>query len=336
MRRKESKPGASQADPVVSGWRYRALVLSVLAAALGYLLVAVLSGWSDVLAALAQVGALGVVIALFLSSINYLSRFLRWQLYLRTLGHVVPWARSLHIYLAGFALTTTPGKAGEAFRGVLLKRHGVSYPDSFAAFLSERLSDLIAILLLTLFGLTMYPAALPVTLLGAGLATALLLLLSRAEWLSLLQEKVAVPGRLAKWIGHGWEILQQASRCHRPNTLALATALSLTGWAVEAYAFYLILQWMGLAIEFQFAVFVFAFGMLAGALTLTPGGLGSTEGVMAGLLVWQGVSLPEAVAATIIIRMTTLWFAVALGVAMLLFSSPFRPSQFLTQTQRER
>lgn len=336
MRRKELPLAANQSDPVFSGWRYRTLLLSVLAAALAYLFVAVFSGWSDVLAALAHVGALGVVTALLLSCVNYLSRFLRWQLYLRTMGHIIPWARSLHIYLAGFALTTTPGKAGEAFRGVLLKRRGVSYPDSFAAFLSERLSDLIAIVLLTLFGLTMYPAALPIALLGAGLAAAFLLLLSHAEWLRLLQERIAAPDRLAKWLGHGSEIVQQASRCHRPHTLVLATALGLLGWTAEAYAFYLILQWMGLAIELQFAVFVFAFGMLAGALTLTPGGLGSTEGVIAALLVWKGVSLPEAVAATIIIRMTTLWFAVALGAAMLVFGRAFRPPRFSDQKPSER
>jgi hypothetical protein len=69
----------------------------------------------------------------------------------------VPWRPGLRIYLSGFALTTTPGKAGEMFRALLLRRLGVSVPTAFAAFISERLSDLIAVLLLTLFGLAQYP-----------------------------------------------------------------------------------------------------------------------------------------------------------------------------------
>ena len=300
-------------DPVFSGWRYRALVLSVLLSALGYLLFALISGWREVAAAIVHVGAFGLLVALSLSLVNYSLRFSRWQLYLHTLGHRIPWPTSLHIYLAGFALTTTPGKAGEAFRGVLLKRLRVPYPDSFAAFLSERLSDLIAIVLLTLFGLILYPKAAPLILVGAVLSIALLALLSQPKWIAHLQRRMPTPRRLQRWTNHGFEILLQASRCHRTKTLSLATMLSVAGWAAEAFAFFLILHWMGLDVTIAFAVFVFAISMLAGALSFTPGGLGSTEGVMVGLLLWQGVPLPEATAATLLIRASTLWFAVLIG-----------------------
>lgn len=110
----------------------------------------------------------------------------------------------------------------------------------------------------------------------------------------------------------------QASRCNRAKTLMVATALGLIGWAAEGFAFFLILHWMGQEVTIVFALFVFAISMLAGALSLTPGGLGSTEGVMVGLLLWHGVPLPEATAATLLIRATTLWFAVMLGSAALI------------------
>jgi uncharacterized membrane protein YbhN (UPF0104 family) len=316
-------PESFPVDPVSSGWRYRVLVISILLAALGYLAFAVFSGWREVGSAIAQVGVVGLVIALSLSLVNYGLRFSRWQLYLQTLGHRVPWGRSLQIYLAGFALTTTPGKAGEAFRGVLLKRHGVPYPDSFAAFFSERLSDLIAIVLLTLVGVTLYPTAGPLILLGAALAAALLLLLAHPQWITVLRNQTPRPLRTGTWIAHGFDVLHQASRCHRPGTLIPATLLSVIGWAAEAFAFFLILRWMGLEVDVAFAVFVFAISMLAGALSFTPGGLGSTEGVMVGLLIWQGIGLPEALAATMVIRMTTLWFAVLIGsVATLFITTP--------------
>ena len=51
---------------------------------------------------------------------------------------------------------------------------------------------------------------------------------------------------------------------------------------------------------------------------MLPGGLGPTEGSMSGLLALRGVDVPTAVGATLVIRVCTLWFAVALGaVAML-------------------
>ena len=96
-----------------------------------------------------------------------------------------------------------------------------------------------------------------------------------------------------------------------------ATALSLVAWAAEAWAFDLILRWMGWDLPLAFAVFVYAIGMLAGALSFMPGGLGGAEIAMVTLLTWRGIPMPQALAATLLIRLTTLWFAVALGALFL-------------------
>src|SRR4029450_7817178 len=63
-------------------------------------------------------------------------------------------------------------------------------------------------------------------------------------------------------------------------------------------------------------VLVFSLGSLVGALSFLPGGLGVAETSMTGLI--QGVgdgARPAAVAATVLIRLATLWFAVVLGLA---------------------
>jgi len=118
---------------------------------------------------------------LVMSLLNYGLRFMRWQQYLGALAHPMPWRPSARIYLAGFALTTTPGKAGEALRGVLLKRWHVPYTHSLAAFLSERLSDLAAIVLLAFFGLSLYPKIGGVVAVGAaGVLAGLAVLSQRA------------------------------------------------------------------------------------------------------------------------------------------------------------
>ena len=46
---------------------------------------------------------------------------------------------------------------------------------------------------------------------------------------------------------------------------------------------------------------------------MMPGGLGGVEVVMTGLLIGVGVDPAVAIAATTIIRITTLWFSVGLG-----------------------
>lgn len=298
----------------LSGWRYRAVILSVVCSALGYLAFSLWGGWQGVSNAIAKVGVLGIVVTLLMSLINYGLRFLRWQRYLKAFGHVMPYKPSLQIYLAGFALTTTPGKAGEALRGVLLKPWGVPYPQSFAAFFSERLSDLFAVVLLTLFGLTLYPDARPMILIGMFLVLLGFVVLSQSRLLKRLI--LLVPeqgGKLVGFLRHLLNVLLEAQRCHRLGMLLVATLLSVAAWGVEALAFYWILNWMGVETSLAFAVFVYAAAMLAGALSFMPGGLGGAEAVMVSLLIFKGVPSADAIAATILIRLATLWFAVGVG-----------------------
>lgn len=303
---------------LLSGWRMRAVMFSVLATVALYLGVTLWAGASEVWRALTLVGVGGLLLALSLSLVNYSLRFTRWQLYLRRLGHQVPLRTSAHIYLAGFALTTTPGKAGEALRGVLLKRRGIPYPDSFAAFVSERLSDLIAVVLLSMLGFTLVAQGGWLILAGACLIMLALVILSWRRPLARLQAWTDRPGqRLWRTLHHMATILLQARRCHRPALLAGTTVLSVIAWSAEALAFWWILNAMGFEASFAFAAFVFALGMLAGALSFLPGGLGGTEAVMVGLLLLHDMPAADAVAATMLIRFTTLWFAVILGLIAL-------------------
>jgi uncharacterized protein (TIRG00374 family) len=62
----------------------------------------------------------------------------------------------------------------------------------------------------------------------------------------------------------------------------------------------------------------FSVSALAGALSLLPGGLGVTDAGFTGLLrVLADVAPADAAAATVLARLATLWFAVALGAAAL-------------------
>lgn len=304
--------------PYLAGWRYRAVILSVVLSAVGYLAFSLWGGWQEVSKAFGKVGLLGTCIVLSMSLLNYGLRFLRWQGYLAAMQHPMPWWPSLKIYLAGFALTTTPGKAGEALRGVLLKPWGMPYPKSFAAFVSERLSDLLAVVVLTLFGLSLYPDARPLILFSALLIAAGFAVLSQRRLLEALQAWAGErDGRLFALLRHLFRILLEAQQCHRPALLLRATLLSVLAWSAEAVAFYWMLQWMGAEIPLTFAVFVYAIAMLAGALSFMPGGLGGAEAAMVALLTWKGMPDADAVAATVLIRLATLWFAMLLGMLAL-------------------
>jgi uncharacterized protein (TIRG00374 family) len=302
-----------------SGWRYRVLIGSVVCSALVYLALSLWGAGPAVSAAVSRVGVWegGEITGLVL--LGYGLRFLRWQVYLNALRHPMPWWPSLKIYLAGFALTTTPGKAGEALRGVLLKRWDVPYVRSFAALFSERLSDLLAMVALALFGLSAHPEWLSMIVACLVLLACCMLLVSRPGLVSAIDRRIEHR--------HGWfsrllrrcvDVLHQSRNCHTPGRQIGSTLLSVLAWGLEGLAFYWILLAMKVDVTLTSAMFIYAVSMLAGALSFMPGGLGSAEAVMVTLLVSGGVGLPDAIAATVLLRLATLWLAVGLGAAFLM------------------
>jgi uncharacterized protein (TIRG00374 family) len=297
---------------------FRAVFWSVALAALGYLGLSLWAGWRDVAAAVIQVGPLVLVGLLALSLTNYLLRFARWGRYLRLLDAPVAWRTNLAVYFSGFALTTSPGKLGEMLRSVLLKPHGVSTAASVAAFFAERVSDLLAIMVLAAIGLWAYAPARPVIgLTLAAVALALLLV----QWTALITAidrwALTRTGRWARLVVRLCEIVLHFRRCFTLSAMLMGLAIGVMAWFAEGIGFYWLLGALGHPLPLTTAVFVYAFAMLIGGLSFLPGGLGSSEAVMIGLLVLNGFPEPAAVTATLICRLATLWFAVGLGALFL-------------------
>lgn len=254
-----------------------------------------------------------------LSLVNYALRLARWEVFTRRLGLPVPALNNAVYYVAGFAMTVTPGKVGEALRLWLLRRgHGCRYEHGAGLLIADRLSDAGALMLLCLLGLSAFAgqawtaavAALVISLLtllflrpGAMLALVGWAYGRLGRWPRLfarLRTALRHTGRLGSWRVYG-------------GTLALATL----GWLAEATALHWLLVEFGVPVALEQSVFVFTFAMLAGTAAMLPGGLGGTEVSMVGLLAAVGVGLDAAIAATAVVRITTLWFAVALGFLVL-------------------
>src|SRR5262249_38520940 len=92
------------------------VVLGVAAGVAVYIGLSIGADARDVAAALRSFRWPLAAAACLLAACNYLVRFGRWQYYLRLLGYRVPARDSLTVFLAGFALTVTPGKLGEAVK----------------------------------------------------------------------------------------------------------------------------------------------------------------------------------------------------------------------------
>ena len=316
-------------DPAwqLSGSRRRTMIAVAGLGVVAYLVAALATDADSLKAALAALGLSGSLLVLGASLLNYGLRFRRWALYITRLGHRPPMGRHLLYYLSGFAFTVSPAKVGEAVRALYLREHGVPYADSMAALSVERLLDLLAVALLACLFMLHAPAYWPV-LAGALLLTAALIMVIGRPAASRLFDRIAVArrGRIGAGIASGIADLLRASRCLlSPGLLARGLLIGVIAWGAEGIGLYWICSGLDLAIAPSTAIGIYAIAVLAGAAAFfMPGGLGGMEMMMSALLLAQGVPLPTAVLAMLLCRLTTLWFAVLLGLlaAALLEASP--------------
>lgn len=304
---------------LLSGWRFRAVFITIFLSIIGYFLFMIWGGWDHVILAVSQVGVLGISAALTLSLVNYLLRFLRWTLFLKNLGHTLPWWPHLRIYMSGFALTTTPGKTGEAVRGLFLKDYGVPYRKSIGLFFSERLSDLISVLILASAGLWSHSSTRPLLLAVAGFIIALLALIQSDRLLKAIERLAGkwLPPRFVHTVNFFLETVIAFRSCFVWRVQVIALALGVIAWTAEALALYILVHLVGGDLSFATAMFIYGFSLVIGGITLLPGGLGGAEVTMLQLLMINQVSSSVAVAITLVIRLTSLWFAVLLGMIAL-------------------
>lgn len=299
--------------------KIRYVLLSAAVAVIGYILFAAGSDFNGFIHALRNIGWAEGTVILGLSLLNYALRFVRWQWYLSLLGHAIPAPQSALIYLAGFALTTTPGKAGEAVRSLYLQR-GFKVPlsHSFAEFFAERFVDLLAVLLLSALVVVAMGRYQGLLIGVALLLGVVLLLVQRPVWLNAATPYLhRLPARLAGVLEKIPRLLSAAGMLLNGRVLFGGLLLSLVAWGAEGVAFSLILHFMELPGSVVAGVAIYSIAVLAGALTFLPGGLGGTEAVMILLLAALGCAPADAGAVTIVCRLTTLWFAVILGLAAL-------------------
>ncbi len=319
-------PGLSETEAlpgqalVLSGWRYRAMILTLLIGIAGYLLLSLWVGWDDLRGAMVQFGWPGLSAALGMTMVGLGARLARWQLYLGQLQIQLPIMDSLRIYIGGLALTATPGKAGEAIRGVFLKRLGVDYVKSIAIFFSDRFTDLLAVMLLAVGGIWFHPEARPAALLLGSLIFLILLMIQKPGFYQSFARyliQISPSSRLNTMIEHTVSIVNY---CHVLFSLKIFTAgllLALLAWGIEAVNLYFITHLLQAEIAFSTILFAYAFAKLVGAISMIPGGLGSTEATLIALLMLNGMDETSAIASALLLRLTTFWFVISLGMLAL-------------------
>ena len=270
---------------------------------------------------LGQFGWSAFAAAIGLSLANYVVRFLRWQMYLRQQRVEVPTGSSALVFGAGLSLAITPAKLGELIKSYLLRElHGVPATQTAPIVIAERVTDLVALLALSVIGVAVYGVETTLVVIAAGVVGSGLLLLAWPRPARALIDLVTRPRFTRRFRDPMQQMYGGLASLCRPKLLVTATAIAIPSWACECVGFALIVNaFPGAHVELGLAMVIYASTTIAGALSFLPGGLGVTEGAMTILLVQTAARLdqPTALDATLLTRLATLWFGVVLGLVLL-------------------
>lgn len=260
--------------------------------------------------------------ALGLSFFGYLVRIAKWEAYLRRLDIRVPLAESALCSFSGMIGSITPAGAGSVLKSFLLKEaYETPIARSAPVVVAERLTDLLALLILATLGVAGSGYGWPTILVGSLLVGGIIVVFAvpGAGRLAIsLCARLPLLSRFAPKLEEARSAMQDLVGI---RVLTITLFLSLIAWGGECVGAWLILQGLeGLSPSFEQATFVYAFSTVAGALSMLPGGLIAAESSMIALLtITAGIeaSAEVASAATLMMRFATLWFGVPLGIIAL-------------------
>lgn len=293
--------------------------------ALGLVGLATATGWEETFASLERLGWTQIGILLALSVANYVLRAFRWQLYCAVLGIKVTLTQTFRHYIGGFAMTVTPGRVGEFVRLRWIQREtGTPMERTAAVVVADRAADLAAMGLITAVAVSMSATGLAGGVPVAILSVILAIVITRATLLIFAVDTLwHFVRRWPRLFARGRRLGRALAPFSAWPVVLPALAFGFVGWFAEAYAFYLLLGWMGAELPLWTAVGIFVISMITGGMTGAPGGVGGAEAVMVALLSLQGIPISVSVPATAVIRLTTLWFAILLGVIVFPFATRY-------------
>ncbi len=263
-----------------------------------------------------------ILVLFALTLLNDIFRFFKWEYFLRTVGIKIKKRLSLAIFFSGLAMAITPAKVGEVLKAQLLKeKAGIPRRNSIMVVFAERLTDVMGLSLLSLFGLSAFFLNLwSLVFIFALLAAVLFVLSNESVFLKLASFADALPF-VGKYASYFRESYSNSKILFTPTVLIASTGISIISWFFECLALFILLQAVGVDISLTSTIFIFSFSSIFGSLLVLPGGLGAAEGSFVALLLLAGASSSIASLATIVIRITTLWFGVLLGLASMAYVS---------------
>ena len=272
----------------------------------------VYANFGNLLSAFEKFNWLFLPLMLILVTLAYFVRFIKWNFFLRNVDVHLPLKENLFVFFSGLSMTITPAKAGEIWKGWLIREiNGENLSKTVPVVIVDRVTDVIGLIILSLTGILYYKSGIYVLV--------ILLILFAAFIVAIKSETISnrlisiLETRAGRYSGDIKDMHKTFKKSLASKYLVGMSLIAVVAWFLECLSIYFVIQGFGQSISLVLSVFLYSFASIVGAISLIPGGLGVAEATLSGLLVVFGFSSSIAVGAALIIRLGTLWYGAILG-----------------------
>ncbi len=286
--------------------------LIILFAVVVYLIMGIYANFGNLLLALEKFNWVYLPLMIILVTLAYFVRFIKWNFFLRNVDVNLPLKQNLFVFFSGLSMTITPAKAGEIWKGWLIREiNGENLSNTVPVVIVDRVTDVIGLIILSLTGILYYKSGIYVLLILVILF-AVFIIAIKSETISNRLISI-LETRAGRYSGDIKDMHETFKRSLASKYLVGMSLLAVVAWFLECLSIFFVIQGFGQSISLVLSVFLYSFASIVGAVSLIPGGLGVAEATLSGLLVIFGFSSSIAVGAALIIRLGTLWYGAILG-----------------------
>ena len=239
---------------------------------------------------------------------------------LKKLNIHISFKESIRIFIAGISLVATPGGVGTAVKShILKKKYGKPISSTLPIILLERLTELLAVLILLTFFLfwnISYESIIAI-IIGYTIFFVILMITSNNKIFDRIKNFVTRIKRIKKLSLAIDESQESYRKLLNKNTFFEALGWSILGKSAQFLSVYFIFLSIGINFDWLQIGEIYHTPLILGLITFIPSGIIVTESSMIAILVKNNIELSIATLTVIFIRIVTIWIPIIVGLIVL-------------------
>ena len=262
---------------------------------------------------------------LLLVSASWVPLIIKWHFLLKNSEINIPLTKSIAVFFSGVAFDITPGQIGTLIKSQLLKTSSnISRTKTVPIVIVEKIYDLIGAILASVIGIIILGMEFYLIIIAISSLVVIFFFMYYKPASELFFDRITKLKFFSKYVENISEFNEVIKKSTNAKVATICILLALTYWfMVSAAAYYTLIAFDVNILDYLKVLAIYTTSSLLGAISFIPGGIGVTEGSIAGLFTLNGIDVSTALILSVMIRIFTLWYSVGVGFIALKFTGAF-------------